>query len=90
MQILQLQTLLHEFCDVWFFSFDREILNQIIFLNFLSASEHPYKGIFTSLPKTGGGEFGKFYSLPALNDPRIGMHPNNFAIIKLNLYKRSI
>lgn len=26
----------------------------------------------TSLPKPGGGEFGKYYSLPALNDPRIG------------------
>lgn len=39
----------------------------------VSASEHPYKGIFTALPKPGGGEFGKFYSLPALNDPRIGM-----------------
>ncbi|KAL2944664.1 Aconitate hydratase 2 mitochondrial [Bienertia sinuspersici] len=36
------------------------------------AAEHPYKGIFTSLPKAGGGEFGKFYSLPALNDPRVG------------------
>ncbi|KAJ4851234.1 Acyl CoA oxidase [Turnera subulata] len=36
------------------------------------ATEHPFKGIFTSLPKPGGGEFGKFYSLPALNDPRIG------------------
>ncbi|KAJ6338788.1 hypothetical protein OIU76_008276, partial [Salix suchowensis] len=29
------------------------------------APEHPFKGIFTSLPKPGGGEFGKFYSLPA-------------------------
>jgi len=38
----------------------------------LSASEHAFKEIFTSLPKPGGGEFGKFYSLPALNDPRIG------------------
>lgn len=38
-----------------------------------TASEHPFKGILTSVPKPGGGEFGKFYSLPALNDPRIGM-----------------
>ncbi|GFZ22006.1 transducin/WD40 repeat-like superfamily protein [Actinidia rufa] len=30
----------------------------------------PDQDIFTSLPKPGGGEFGKFYSLPALNDPR--------------------
>ncbi|GMP65353.1 hypothetical protein CsSME_00026180 [Camellia sinensis var. sinensis] len=38
-----------------------------------AASENPFKGIFTNLPKPGGGEFGKFYSLPALNDPRIGI-----------------
>lgn len=37
-----------------------------------SASENAYKGILTGLPKPGGGEFRKFYSLPALNDPRIG------------------
>lgn len=43
-----------------------------IYYYFISASEHPFKGIFTTLPKPGGGEFGKFYSLPALNDPRIG------------------
>ena len=38
-----------------------------------SAAEHPFKEILTALPKPGGGEFGKFYSLPALNDPRIGI-----------------
>ena len=38
----------------------------------ISASENPFKGNLTSLPKPGGGEFGKFYSLPSLNDPRIG------------------
>ncbi|KAF5940237.1 hypothetical protein HYC85_021404 [Camellia sinensis] len=38
---------------------------------FKPASENAFKGILTSLPKAGGGEFGKFYSLPALNDPRI-------------------
>lgn len=38
----------------------------------LTASEHAFKGILTNLPKPGGGEFGKFYSLTALNDPRIG------------------
>lgn len=37
-----------------------------------SAAENPFKGILTVLPKPGGGEFGKYYSLPALNDPRIG------------------
>ncbi|CAL5321578.1 unnamed protein product [Camellia sinensis] len=35
-------------------------------------SEHAFKGILTGLHKPGGGEYGKFYSLPALNDPRIG------------------
>ncbi|CAL5391256.1 unnamed protein product [Camellia sinensis] len=39
------------------------------------ASEHAFKGILTSLPKPGGREFGKFYSLPTLNDPRIDMLP---------------
>lgn len=38
----------------------------------ISASEHPFKAQLTSLPKPGGGEFGKFYSLPSFNDPRIG------------------
>lgn len=38
----------------------------------ISASEHPFKAHLTSLPKPGGGEFGKFYSLPSFNDPRIG------------------
>ncbi len=38
----------------------------------ISASENPFKANLTSLPKPGGGEFGKFYSLPSLNDPRIG------------------
>ncbi|CAN4102704.1 unnamed protein product [Withania somnifera] len=45
------------------------------------ASEHPFKGIFTSLPKHGGGEFGKFYSLPALNDPRIDRLPFSIRIL---------
>lgn len=38
------------------------------------ASENAFKGILTSLKKPGGGEFGKYFSLPALNDPRIGMY----------------
>lgn len=37
-----------------------------------AAPENPFKGNLTGLPKLGGGEFGKFYSLPSLNDPRIG------------------
>ncbi|XLT01381.1 hypothetical protein HN51_050732 [Arachis hypogaea] len=36
------------------------------------ASENPFKGNLTSLLKPGGGEFGKFYSLPSLKDPRAG------------------
>ncbi|KAJ9672134.1 hypothetical protein PVL29_025680 [Vitis rotundifolia] len=45
------------------------------------ASEHPFKGILTSVPKPGGGEFGKFYSLPALNDPRIDKLPYSIRIL---------
>ncbi|KAF7815832.1 aconitate hydratase, cytoplasmic [Senna tora] len=45
------------------------------------ASEHAYKGILTSLPKREGGEFGKFYSLPALNDPRIDRLPYSIRIL---------
>lgn len=43
-----------------------------MFIFAVSASENPFKANLTSLPKPGGGEFGKFYSLPSLNDPRIG------------------
>ncbi|OMO72291.1 Aconitase A/isopropylmalate dehydratase small subunit, swivel [Corchorus olitorius] len=45
------------------------------------ASEHPFKAVLTSLPKPGGGEFGKFYSLPALNDPRIDKLPYSIRIL---------
>ncbi|KAF5746069.1 aconitate hydratase cytoplasmic [Tripterygium wilfordii] len=45
------------------------------------APEHPFKGVLTSLPKPGGGEFGKFYSLPALNDPRIDKLPYSIRIL---------
>ncbi|KAI3755873.1 hypothetical protein L1987_55682 [Smallanthus sonchifolius] len=45
------------------------------------ASENPFKGIFTTLPSPGGGEFGKFYSLPALNDPRIDKLPYSIRIL---------
>ncbi|TVU38898.1 hypothetical protein EJB05_12293, partial [Eragrostis curvula] len=31
--------------------------------------------VLISLPKPGGGEYGKYYSLPALNDPRIDRLP---------------
>ncbi|KAK1581884.1 hypothetical protein Q3G72_009955 [Acer saccharum] len=44
-------------------------------------SEHAFKEILTSLPKPGSGEFGKFYSLPALNDPRIDRLPYSIRIL---------
>ncbi|KAF3663954.1 putative beta-1,3-galactosyltransferase 2-like [Capsicum annuum] len=46
-----------------------------------SASENPFNGILTSLPKPEGGEFGKYYSLPALNDPRIDKLPYSIRIL---------
>ncbi|CAL5394084.1 unnamed protein product [Camellia sinensis] len=45
------------------------------------SSEHAFKGILTGLPKPGGGEYGKFYSLPALNDPRIDMLAYSITIL---------
>ncbi|OIV99207.1 hypothetical protein TanjilG_06512 [Lupinus angustifolius] len=45
------------------------------------ANENPFKGNLTSLPKPGGGEFGKFYSLPSLNDPRIDRLPYSIRIL---------
>lgn len=45
------------------------------------AAENPFKGILTSLPKPGGGEFGKYFSLPALNDPRIDKLPYSIRIL---------
>ncbi|KAL5221521.1 hypothetical protein ABZP36_026234 [Zizania latifolia] len=46
-----------------------------------AAAEHPFKTILTTLPKPGGGEYGKFYSLPALNDPRIDKLPYSIRIL---------
>jgi len=45
------------------------------------AAENPFKGILTSLPKPGGGEFGKFFSFSALNDPRIDKLPYSIRIL---------
>ncbi|XP_043688770.1 aconitate hydratase, cytoplasmic-like [Telopea speciosissima] len=45
------------------------------------ASENAFKGILTNLPKPGGGEFGKYYSLPALIDPRIDKLPYSIRIL---------
>jgi len=38
----------------------------------LIATKNSYESILTTLSKPGGGEFGKYFSLPALDDPRIG------------------
>lgn len=38
----------------------------------ISAARNSFESILTPLAKPDGGEFGKYYSLPALNDPRIG------------------
>ncbi|KAL3851208.1 hypothetical protein ACJIZ3_013090 [Penstemon smallii] len=45
------------------------------------AYDHPFNGILSGLPKPGGGEFGKFYSLTALNDPRIEKLPYSIKIL---------
>ncbi|XP_062196158.1 putative aconitate hydratase, cytoplasmic isoform X2 [Phragmites australis] len=46
-----------------------------------AATKHAFKNILASLPKPGGGEYGKFYSLPALNDPRIDKLPYSIRIL---------
>uniref|UniRef100_A0A453Q3R3 aconitate hydratase n=1 Tax=Aegilops tauschii subsp. strangulata TaxID=200361 RepID=A0A453Q3R3_AEGTS len=46
-----------------------------------NGTEHAYSNILTSLPKPEGGEYGKFYSLPALNDPRIDKLPYSIRIL---------
>lgn len=45
------------------------------------ATENAFKHILTSLPKPGGGEFGKYYSLAALNDPRTDRLPYSVRIL---------
>ncbi|PKU65681.1 aconitate hydratase, cytoplasmic [Dendrobium catenatum] len=46
-----------------------------------AASRNSYEGILTPLAKPGGGEFGKYYSLPALDDPRIDRLPFSVRIL---------
>ncbi|CAH1425510.1 unnamed protein product [Lactuca virosa] len=53
----------------------------LVFFLLVSASDHALSGILTGLPKPGGGEFGKFYSLPALNDPRVDKLPYSIRIL---------
>ncbi|XP_031401104.1 aconitate hydratase 1 [Punica granatum] len=46
------------------------------------AFENPFKSILKTLEKPGGaGEFGKYYSLPSLNDPRIDRLPYSIRIL---------
>lgn len=45
------------------------------------ATKNTYESILTSLSKPGGGEFGKYYSLPALDDPRIDRLPYSIRIL---------
>ncbi|KAJ4714123.1 Aconitate hydratase [Melia azedarach] len=45
------------------------------------ATENPFKSILKTLERPDGGEFGKYYSLPALNDPRIDKLPYSIKIL---------
>lgn len=45
------------------------------------ASSNPFASILKTLEKPGGGEFGKYYSLPALGDPRIDKLPYSIRIL---------
>ncbi|CAI9088389.1 OLC1v1022698C1 [Oldenlandia corymbosa var. corymbosa] len=45
------------------------------------APEKPFREILTTLSRPGGGEFGKYYSLTALNDPRIDKLPYSIKIL---------
>lgn len=45
------------------------------------AAENPFNKILKTLEKPGGGEFGKYYSLPALGDPRIDRLPYSIRIL---------
>lgn len=38
----------------------------------MAASENPFSSLVTDLPKPEGGSYGKYYSLPKLNDSRLG------------------
>ncbi|KAH9710782.1 Aconitate hydratase 1 [Citrus sinensis] len=44
-------------------------------------TENPFKSILKTLQRPDGGEFGKYYSLPALNDPRIDKLPYSIKIL---------
>jgi hypothetical protein len=42
-----------------------------LWLVIVAARKNPFKESLTRLPKPGGGEFGEFYRILSLNDPRI-------------------
>ncbi|XP_022132612.1 aconitate hydratase [Momordica charantia] len=45
------------------------------------ATENPFNSILKTLENPEGGAFGKYYSLPALNDPRIERLPYSIRIL---------
>ncbi|OAY84556.1 aconitate hydratase, cytoplasmic-like [Ananas comosus] len=45
------------------------------------ATRNSYDSILSTLSKPGGGDFGKYYSLPALDDPRIDRLPYSIRIL---------
>ncbi|WOL10402.1 aconitate hydratase, cytoplasmic [Canna indica] len=45
------------------------------------ATANVYEHILNTLPKPGGGQFGKYYSLPALHDPRIDKLPYSILVL---------
>jgi aconitate hydratase len=47
----------------------------------MAPHENPFKELFTELPKPDGGIYGKYYSLPGLNDPRIDKLPYTIRIL---------
>ncbi|KAJ0966166.1 hypothetical protein J5N97_027304 [Dioscorea zingiberensis] len=47
----------------------------------VATEEHVLKDILTSLAKPGGGDFGKYFSLPVLNDPRVDKLPYSIQIL---------
>lgn len=58
--------------DIIFLFFGLVLDFIFMFFRSIAATENPFKSILKTLEKPDGGEFGKYYSLPALNDPRIG------------------
>ncbi|CAL5391421.1 unnamed protein product [Camellia sinensis] len=65
-----------------------EVFGNSDFEQKVACIEHAFKGILTGLLKPGRGEFGKFYSLLPLNDPRIAIRNcDNFQVTKEDVEK---